>query len=308
MSDTKIERQLLQILSGTVHQVVNAFLVDRKSQSISPRTVRTYKYELGYFLKFLDDQGVLSMEELTPNVIRMYLLQLAERRNPGGCHIAYRIIRTLTYWWEVETDGEYVSPIRKVKPPKVNKQIMPGVPLEDVRLMIQSCKGDLAKRDRALLMCLLDTGCRAAEFLSLNIGHVDFISGSVIVERGKGGKSRMVYLGSKSRRSLRAYLKIQTDLTPGAPLWATKHGDRLTQAGLRQILKRRAQAAGVPVPGAHKFRRAFALSMLRAGTDLETLRQIMGHASLEVLARYLELIDDDLQAAHRQNSPIDREF
>ena len=64
--------------------------------------------------------------------------------------------------------------------------------------------------------------------------------------------------------------------------------------------------ADIDTPTAHDFRRAFAVNMLRAGTDLETLRRLMGHADLQVLQRYLDLLDSDLQRAHAQASPADQ--
>ena len=80
----------------------------------------------------------------------------------------------------------------------------------------------------------------------------------------------------------------------------------MTYWGLRQIVRRRSSAAKVETPTLHSFRRAFALNMLRAGVDIFSLQKLMGHADLQVLRRYLAQTTDDIAAAHRIGSPVDR--
>jgi len=80
--------------------------------------------------------------------------------------------------------------------------------------MLATCKRRMftGDRDRAILLCLLDTGYRAAEFLALNVGDLNLSSGAALVRRGKGGKFRTVFLGGKSRRAAARYLRHRGDL------------------------------------------------------------------------------------------------
>lgn len=83
-------------------------------------------------------------------------------------------------------------------------------------------------------------------------------------------------------------------------------GHRLTYGGLRQIMRRRAKKAGVEVPGIHDFRRYFALECLRSGKmSIYELQQLMGHADLQVLRRYLAITDNDTMHAHKRAGPVD---
>ncbi len=61
-----------------------------------------------------------------------------------------------------------------------------------------------------------------------------------------------------------------------------------------------------PIPGLHDFRQAFAVTMLRNGCDLARLAYLMGHANLEVLRRYLHLVNDDLPEIHALVGPVDK--
>ena len=301
-----LKRLLNQIAPGTVAGLASAFLVDCSSRNFSKNTIKLYTLELGYFQDWLEPIGAIELTDLTPDVLRHYMLSLAAHRNPGGCHVSYRVIKTFLRWaWE-ELEMETRNPIVRVDPPSYKPKPLPGVPIGDIHKMIDACTTSLATRDRAILRCLLDTGARSFEFVALNLADVDLMSGSVLIGHGKGDKSRVVYVGKKCRRALRSYLRTRDELRPADPLWLTDEGERLEKAGLREILKRRAIGAGLTmIPGAHDFRRAFAVTMLRNGCDLATLARLMGHSSLQVLMRYLALLDQDTAEAHRQHSPVD---
>jgi integrase/recombinase XerD len=130
--------------------------------------------------------------------------------------------------------------------------------------------------------------------------------GTILIRKGKGSKPRMVYLGKRSRHVLRKYLKHRTDDSPA--LWVTHprfSSERLGYDGLRAIIHRRSVDAKVEEPSLHDFRRAFALAMLRNGTDVYTLAKLMGHEGITVLQRYLKQTYQDTEAAHRRAGPVD---
>ena len=98
----------------------------------------------------------------------------------------------------------------------------------------------------------------------------------------------------------------RTDDCPA--LWVTHPrtgSTRLTYSGLTEVLTRRAGNAQVEEPSLHDFRRAFALSMLRNGTDIFTLAKLMGHEGISVLQRYLKQTNLDTEEAHRRAGPVD---
>jgi integrase/recombinase XerD len=114
-----------------------------------------------------------------------------------------------------------------------------------------------------MFLCLLDTGARANEFLSINIEDINQARGDILIRQGKGHKPRTVYIGKQSKKALRKYLSHRQDNCPA--LWVTHPNfgsDRLTYDGLREVLHRRVMEAGITAdePTLHDFRRAFALS------------------------------------------------
>lgn len=283
------------------------FLNDRRAQNLSPATVKFYHWELKLFLDYCDAQAVKLISQVTPGFIRQFLIKLAEDHNPGGVHCVFRSIRAFFNWWEVEAAPEgWKNPIKKVKAPKIGQEPLKPVMDDDIGKLIEACKGNdfFNLRDKAIFFALLDTGARAQELLSWDREDVNLVSGQVIIKRGKGRKPRVVFLGRVARKALRAYMARRTDTE--LPIWLSKEGNRLTYGGLREIFRRVSKEAGIKTPAIHSFRRAFALAMLRNGTDVFTLQKLMGHADLTILRRYLAQTDEDLRLAHAKNSPVDR--
>lgn len=286
---------------------IEAFLIDRKAQNMTPGTLYFYRAKLQLFARFCETRAITHIDQLTPDDLRRYMLHLQDTgHNPGGCHCAYRAIKTFLRWFEEETEPgpEWRNPIKKVKPPKNTPEQLDPLSMETFELLTSVCGNNFTgRRDLALMHFLLDTGARATECLSINLADVNPITGEVRILLGKGRKFRKVYLGKKTRRALRHYLKMRKDDSPA--LWVGDEGERWSYDGMRSMFRRRADLAGIPAPTPHSFRRAFALTCLRNGMDIYSLQELMGHADLQVLRRYLKQSDEDLQAAHQRSGPVD---
>ena len=134
------------------------------------------------------------------------------------------------------------------------------------------------------------------------------LPGPVHIVFGKGNKSRSVFLSKNSKKAVRKYLRTRPQpLYEDDPLWLSeKTGDRLEYDSLNDLMGCLSKRAGVTSPGLHAWRRTFSIEMLRNGCDLKRLAELLGHSSMEVLDRYLKLIEDDLKEAHQKGSPVDK--
>jgi site-specific recombinase XerD len=289
---------------------IGIYLHACRSRNLAGGTLEFYSKKLGAFSQFCLEHNAANIPQISADLIRQFLISLNESgHRPAGVHCYYRSIKTFLKWYERETEPEgWRNPINKVAAPHIPLEPLDPVRIETIKAMLETCKrGKLSDaREKASLLVLLDTGIRLAEFLSLNMEDVDPTTGLILIRSGKGRKPRNVYLGDKSRQVLRRYVKERKDYNPA--LWVSKSGERLTETGLRMMLRRRAAQAGVPVPSPHDFRRAFAIERWRAGVDILTLSKLMGHTSLQVLNRYLKQIGEDLERAAKQSSPVDRNF
>ena len=284
---------------------LDMFLLHQEASHHTPRTIQFYRYNLSRFLAFLQERGIQFPNEITPHHIRQFLVSLEHRGlKDTTIHSFARPIKTFLNFLVVEGILE-ASPMRNVSMPKLEQRILPPFSKDDIQKLLTTCSRDwYGLRDKAIILCLLDTGLRAAEFVGLNVGDID--DDGTITVHGKGGKDRYVHAGALARKALMRYLATRGHLPPHAPMWIGRTGKRLTGNGLFQILRRRGRQAGVWPVGPHRFRRTFAIWSLRNGMDVYHLRAILGHADLQMAQRYLALLKEDIIQAHQRASPVDR--
>lgn len=257
--------------------------------------------------------AALTTRNVTPSLLRRFLVNLAAKEhNAGGIHNLYSSLRTFINWYAGEyATADWENPLKRVKSPKRPTQIIEPITLAHFQALLKTCnvKTFNGSRDYAVLLFLLDTGVRQQELVNLNLNDVDIDGGQVTVHKGKGQKSRYVFIGAKTKRALVTYLRRremkEASIQADAPLWITSKGGRLTKFGVRELIRRHADKAGIPEPGLHDFRRAFAVNSLRAGMDIVTLARLLGHSNLATVQRYLALVKDDLRASDAKASPVD---
>lgn len=309
VSDTQHIGQIISEDDGLLRWI-EAFLYDRKAQGLARGTLRFYSQKLNLFLDYCKAHEVEYISQITAPFLREFLLFLEESdHNSGGRHAVFRCLRAFLNWYEIEAEPEgWSNPIHKVKAPKLPTEPLDPVSIETVARLLKTCEpgtftGD---RDKAILLCLLDTGARASEFLAMNLDDLHNAQNTILIRQGKGKKPREVYLGRKSRAALRKYLRHREDRTQAVWVTHPRYGSgRLSYDGLREVLSRRASSSRVKVPTLHEFRRAFALTMLRNGVDIYTLAKLMGHEGITVLSRYLKQTYQDTETAHRRAGPVD---
>lgn len=270
---------------------IEAFLIDRKAQNVSRGTLVFYQRKLSLFSKYCEGQQVKSISQITPTLLRDFLLQLSEHHSAGGVHAVYRSIRTFLRWYWDEDEPQGKNPIEKVKAPHNPIAPQQGVTRDEFDALLAVC---CSERDKALLMVLMDTGIRAEELCGIRLEHVGF--DSILIEQGKGRKPRTVFLGRQARKQLRKYLKEWGTKTY---LFTNDEGDRLCYPALRQIFRRLCQRAGLSGITPHDLRRGYAIESLRRGVDLLTLSRLLGHSSLTLLPRYANQTSLDLAASYK---------
>ena len=288
-----------------LQNAAEAFLTDCRIRKLSPNTIEFYREKLARFTAYAKSQKVNDLDQADTDLLRRFFLWLEENgHNPGGRHAWFRTLRAFFRWMENELEG-YTSPLRKLKPPKVDVPPIEGASMDEVQALLDTCDNSFAGlRDKALILVLLDTGIRAGELLALDWPDIDLMAGKVIIRKGKGGKFRFVFLGRLARQALRKYAGQRKDDHP-AVFIGVKRQERLTYGGLMIILNRRARQAGLPqAPSPHDFRRAAALQMLRSGADVVSVSRLLGHAGLNTVKRYLAQTDADLQEVHNRHSPV----
>ena len=286
---------------------IRMVLVDRQAANRSARTIDFYANELRRFFTWVEAGGsAIGIAEITPHTIRAYLVSMEARGlSAASRDAAYRALGPF-FKFCVEEGLLESSPMTRVSRPTVDEVSKPIFTQEEIKRILAACD---TPRDTAIVACLLDTGVRASELLRWKVEDIDLAEGTITI-LGKNRRERTVFLGSRAKRYLIKWL-VAADVEFGH-IWIYQGskdeytGKVLTTSGLNQVLRRIGSKASVSQCNPHKFRRTFAVQCLRDGMDIFTLQRLMGHRSLDMLKRYLTLVNDDLAKAHRKHSPLDK--
>jgi integrase len=184
--------------------------------------------------------------------------------------------------------------------PKVAKKRQLVLTADELGKVIAACN----IRDKALILFMADSGLRRAEVIGLCWGDVDFMSGLVRVQRGKGGKARSAVIGAVTRRALLAYRRTIGSPHDSSPVFQSRSGSHFTGTGLLLIFRRLSKRTGIHITP-HALRRTFVILSLRAGMDVLHLQAMLGHSSLDMTMHYAQMVDDDILQSHQAHSPID---
>ncbi len=162
-------------------------------------------------------------------------------------------------------------------------------------------------RDRAILMLLYGCGLRISEALSLNVGDIEPKSEFLRI-KGKGNKERIVPLLPVIWQNIEAYLaKCPYNLKLGEPLFLGKRGERISPRIIQRQLQKLRLMLGLPdTLTPHAMRHSFATQLLAQGTDLRSIQELLGHASLITTQRYTDVQTETLQREYHKAHPLEQ--
>ncbi|GAA1774814.1 hypothetical protein GCM10009681_52980 [Luedemannella helvata] len=209
------------------------------------------------------------------------------------------------------------DPAGAVRPPAPPRRLPRALDVADVLRLLSSVDGTdpLALRDRALLEFLYGTGARISEAVGCVVDEVDLDDASVLL-RGKGGRSRLVPLGSHACSSLRDYLhrgrpqllarQRRGDRTH--TIFRNARGGTLSRQGAWAILRDVAGRAGLDGRvSPHTLRHCYATHLLDGGADVRVVQELLGHASVTTTAVYTLVTVDRLREVYAVSHPRARD-
>lgn len=284
----------------SLQEALEAFLLDRTAQNLAAVTLKTYRRRLQHFVDWLSARNIDGLTAITTNDYRQYQASLTSKLADTTARNHAVDIKVWLSWC-VNENLLTTAPTAKVKLPKVVERLPSVLSKGQIKGLYNACETD---REKAVLLFLLDTGCRASEFCSLNVSHLD--GDTVTIRDGKPRRDRLCYLSERTQRALRMY--IHSYSVQRGHLWRSENGGaRLKPNGLAQLLGRLGERADVHVTP-HKLRRTFVTTLLKAGVNVFTLMKLSGHRDIDSLKPYVRLADNDARDAHMNNSPVDRMF
>jgi integrase/recombinase XerD len=230
------------------------------------------------------------------------------------------------------------DPARQVRPPAPPRRLPRALPVADVERLLDAAgtgTGPRPLRDRALLELLYATGARISEATALDIDDLDLLDGpasagpagegqaggarpgrrpalpAAVRLSGKGGKQRIVPVGSYARQALDQYLvRARPALAASAraasaspAVFLNARGGRLTRQGAWGALRAAAGRAGIDGVSPHTLRHCFATHLLDGGADVRVVQELLGHASVSTTQVYTLVTADKLREVYASAHP-----
>jgi integrase/recombinase XerD len=300
-------------LERSVRGYLDHLAVER---GLATNTLASYRRDLRRYAEFLAERGVQDPGAIGEQDVSGFLRSLrdgdAEHSVLGASSAARAVVAVRGLHRFLLREGLAPGdPAIAVRPPTPPRRLPKAISLEHVERLLAAAVADgtpLALRDRALLEVLYGTGSRISEAVGLDRDDLDLHSGTVLL-RGKGGKQRIVPVGSYARDAVEAYLvRARPQLaatgrsTPA--LFLNARGGRLSRQSAWTVLRTvagRAQLATDISP--HTLRHSFATHLLDGGADVRVVQELLGHASVTTTQIYTLVTVDRLREVYAAAHP-----
>ncbi|HET6741683.1 MAG TPA: site-specific tyrosine recombinase XerD [Kribbella sp.] len=288
-------------------------------RGLAANTLASYRRDLRRYGGYLAAVGIDELGRITEAVVSDFLMRLREGdadHPPLTASSAGRTVVAVRGFHKfcVREGLTETDPAAAVKPPVPPQRLPKALSVDEVTRILSAAAGAdaepavLATRDAALLEFLYGTGARISEAVGLDVDDIDVEAAAVLL-RGKGGKERVVPVGTYARDALSAYLvRGRPDLVlrgRGTPaLFLNARGGRLSRQSAWTVLRRAAQRAGISKEiSPHTLRHSYATHLLDGGADVRVVQELLGHASVTTTQVYTLVTVDKLREVYATSHP-----
>jgi integrase/recombinase XerD len=285
-------------------------------RGLAANTLSSYRRDLRRYLAHLAARDVGSPDQVTEADVSAFLVLLREgddEHPPLAANSAARAVVAVRgfHRFLLREGGTASDPARGVRPPPPPKRLPKAISVEDVAALLAAAGAEetpRALRDRALLELLYGSGARISEAVGLDVDELDLGAGTVRL-LGKGGKERIVPVGSYARDAVSAYLvrgrpALAAAGTGPPALFLNARGGRLSRQSAWTVLRATAERAGVRrAISPHTLRHSFATHLLDGGADVRVVQELLGHASVTTTQVYTLVTVDRLREVYATAHP-----
>jgi len=311
--------------SPTIDDLITRFEMSNVVDDKSPKTIRWYNDILKFFSRYLKENGQANgIDGFSIENAREYILYLRSRNrfdghpfipqqhsllSPQTVRGHIRGLKAFSSWLcrEKYTDE---NRLRYLKIPRVPTKLIE--PLTDQEVDQIACSinqnSTTGVRNHAIFVTALDNGLRASELADIELGQLNLKDGYIKV-MGKGAKERIVPNGDFVKMTLWNYInKVRPEpaIIGYNKLFLSSDGQPITANTIKLVFSRLAKKSGVKRLHCHLCRHTFSINYLLNGGDIFSLREILGHTTLEMVNHYLHFTRSQLTAQHHKYSPMDR--
>lgn len=280
-------------------------------RELAENTCAAYARDIADFADFASGLGRTRAADVSRGDIEAYLDAL-RRRGASPATMARRFAAVREFFRHlVERRFAAEDPTALLDSPRKARPLPRLLAEEEVAALIGAASGDGTRelRDRALLETMYGCGLRVSEACALPLGAA-VADGELLRICGKGGRERLVPLGSAAARALAQYLADARPVLarPNRPcdaMFLTRLGGPFTRQAVFKIVRERAAAAGIPQEriSPHVLRHCFASHLLQRGADIRAIQEMLGHADIGTTQIYTHVDAERFAEIHRKYHP-----
>ncbi|MFA5918733.1 MAG: site-specific tyrosine recombinase XerD [Candidatus Nanopelagicaceae bacterium] len=288
----------------------------RVERGLADNSIAAYKRDLRRLANFLQADG-LDLDEVDSKTLQSFQTWLkAEKLSQSSIS---RILSTMrTFFRYLSREKGISDPTTELEKSKQMRRLPKALTVAQIVSMIEAAYHEgspISIRDRALLELLYGSGARISEIVNLDLSDVHQLANEGLqIETlkllGKGGKERIVPLGSYASAALQDYLTrtrpllVQNSSKRTNALFLNQRGTRLSRQSAWQFVLNAAKAAGVPGKvSPHVFRHSYATHLLDGGADIRVVQELLGHASVTTTQIYTLITIDKVRETYSLAHP-----
>lgn len=263
----------------------------------SHNTIEAYQRDIDQFIKFLETQSIHLWSDVQQENLIAFL-SLKQNQKFASSSICRALIAIKVFFRflkrEKLIDSNFTSLLDS---PKIWQLVPDILSLEKMEKLLQQPDPEtrIGARDRAILEVLYACGLRVSELCTLKLYDVD---DTYVRVKGKGGKERIVPLGSKAIEAIDYYLNFRDCKERDDALFIGKKNLPLSRITVWKMVKYYAKKAQITKSiSPHTFRHTFATHLLDNGADLRIIQELLGHASIGTTDRYTHISNSQLHTA-----------
>ena len=281
-----------------LHEAVDLFLGHLKvERGLARLTIEAYGRDLARFIAFLAERGRAAVDDIAPVDVTEFVIGLAAAglaaRSRARTLVAVRgLCKHLVAERWLTAD-----PAALVDAPRIGRGLPGGLGEAAItRLLEAPPNTPRGRRDAAMIELAYGSGLRVSELVAIPLADVNLHAGFVRVT-GKGGKTRVVPLGTAAQMRITRYLAEDRPDWVRDPrqraLFLTERGGPMTRQGFWKALRGYARRADVRLPSGgvspHKLRHSFATHLVEHGADLRAVQAMLGHADISTTQVYTQV-------------------
>ncbi len=297
----------------TMSEMFEEFMLVKKGEGLAKRTISEHYKHFEYFQTYV--QRELSAEEMTTELFVGWITFMIEEMDyvPATVNIRVRTMRAfLRYCYE---EKAWINePIHKrFKPIKAPLDVVESLTPEEFRRLIGAIDDTsyTGFRTKVITFVLLDTMVRVCELVDIKRKNIDFKTLSIRLEAAdtKTRVGRIVPISSRTARLLSEYLKETEDFASDY-VFLSYDGEPITEHTVRDNLRTYGKVARITDKrvSPHTLRHTGALFYILNGGDPFSLQRILGHSHMNMVRRYVQMTNMDVQNQHSLHSPLNYVF